>query len=198
LNDEVVVNRLIIPPAEAEKLVSRAGSVYLRDCPCRLEMQVCPPEKWKVCLLFEHAGEEDRQKARLISNAEAVEIVRKTTARGDIHQLFYFEEGGRPFELCNCCDCCCFPLREARDKGDGYRSQLRSGYVSVTDTDLCTDCGDCVDSCFFSARQITEDALHFVDALCFGCGSCLLDCQEDAIRLEYQPERGIPIPTFGP
>jgi ferredoxin len=196
MNEDVVVNRLIIPPVEAEKLVSQTGNVYLRDCPCRTQVQHCPPEKWEVCMLFEHAGEEDRKKAKLISTDEALEIVRKTTARGDIHQLFYFEEGDRPFELCNCCTSCCFPLREARDKGDGFQSQLRSGYVAVTDMELCTACGDCVDSCFFGARKLEDNTLHFVDALCFGCGRCLLDCQEGAIRLEYRPERGIPIPGF--
>ena len=56
-------DRLIIPPQEAEKLVAQATQVYLRECPCRIDMQVCPREKWEVCLLFEHAPESDRQQA---------------------------------------------------------------------------------------------------------------------------------------
>ena len=114
MDEPEVVNRLIIPPEEAERLVAQAGEVYLRECPCRLEVQECPREKWEVCMLFEHASEKDRQQAKAISADEALQIVRMTTERGDIHQVF-FDKGTRPFELCNCCICCCFPLREAKD-----------------------------------------------------------------------------------
>ena len=196
MNDEVVVNRLIIPHVETEILVSQAGNIYLRECPCRLQMQVCPKEKWEVCILFEHASEEDRQKARLISSDEALEIVKATTARGDIHQVFYFEEGERPFELCNCCSCCCYPLREARDKDDGFEGQLRTGYIAVTDMELCAGCGDCVDACFFRARELKDFILEVDDALCYGCGVCIPECPEEAIVLMFQPDRGVRIPGF--
>jgi ferredoxin len=191
---EPVVHRLIIPPGETEKLVFEAGAVYLRDCPCRVEMQVCPPDQWGVCMLFEHASEEDRQSARSISPEEAVEIIQTTTARGNIHQLFYFDEGDRPYELCNCCTCCCFPLREEAAKGDDFKDQLRSGYVAVTDVELCVGCGDCLESCFFGARVLVDDVIQLVDPLCFGCGVCLPTCPEEAIHLIHLPERGIPVP----
>jgi ferredoxin len=194
LSEAVVVHRLIIPPEEAEKLVSRASKVYLRDCPCRSQMQVCPSEKWEVCLLFEHASEKDRQLARLISTDEALQIVRMTTERGDIHQVFYFQDGGRPYELCNCCTCCCSPFREAKKRSDHYEGQLHSAYIAVTDAELCTGCGKCGESCFFEARQLENGVLLVTDELCFGCGRCIPNCPEEAIRLEYQTERGVPIP----
>jgi len=196
MNAEPLVNRLIIPPEGAEKLVSGAGVVYLRDCPCRVEMQACPPDQWGVCMLFEHASESDRQGAKPISPDEAVEIVRLTSERGDIHQLFYFQEGDRPYELCNCCTCCCFPLREEAAKGDGFKDQLRSGYLARTDVELCVGCGDCLESCFFGARQLEGGVVQLDDTLCFGCGCCLPTCPEGAIRLEHQPDRGIPIPSI--
>ena len=187
-------NRLIIPPKEAEKLVARVAQVYLRECPCRIDMQVCPREKWEVCLLFEHAPEGDRQKARAITADEAVRLVRMVAERGDIHQVFYYQDGARPYELCNCCTCCCFPLREAKEKGD-YAEQLHSGYVAVTDAELCTGCGSCLASCFFEARQMTGATPDLIDERCFGCGRCVADCPEGAIRLDFQPGRGVPIPS---
>jgi ferredoxin len=190
---EEIVQRLIIPPWEAEELVRQAGEVYLRECPCRQEMQVCPREKWEVCLLFEHASAEDRQRAKPITSDEAVSIVKLTTGRGDVHQLFYFRDGARPFELCNCCTCCCFPLREAKEMGD-YAEQLRCGYVAVTDAALCTACGLCLESCFFEARQLEDGSLQLIDERCFGCGRCIADCPDGAIRLEFQPGRGVSIP----
>jgi ferredoxin len=187
-------HRLIIPPEEAESLVARAAQVYLRECPCRIDMQVCPREKWEVCLLFEHAPEADRQQAKAITADEAVRIVRMTTGRGDVHQLFYYRDGARPYELCNCCTCCCFPLREAKEKGN-YAEQLRSGYVAVTDAELCAGCGSCLDRCFFEARQMTGATPDLIDVRCFGCGRCVADCPEGAIRLEFQAGRGVPIPV---
>jgi hypothetical protein len=45
VNEPEIVNRLVIPPEEAERLVAQAGQVYLRECPCRSQGQVCPCEK---------------------------------------------------------------------------------------------------------------------------------------------------------
>ncbi|MBN1814641.1 MAG: 4Fe-4S binding protein [Anaerolineae bacterium] len=195
MSEPEIVHRLIIPPEEAGKLVAQAGRVYLRECPCRTEMQVCPREEWEVCLLFEHASADDRQQAKLITPDEAVNIVRLTTERGDIHQVFYFEDGARPFELCNCCTCCCFPLREAEERGD-YGEQLRCGYVATTDAASCIGCGSCLESCFFEARQLEGGALRLIDERCFGCGRCIADCPEGAIRLEFHAGRGVPIPSL--
>ena len=186
------VRRLIIPTHEAERLVTSAPAVYLRACPCRLEMQVCPRGMLEVCLVFENASEEERQNAWRITPDEAVQVVRTAAGRGDIHQIFYVE-GARPHEMCNCCACCCFPLREAKAAGN-YTEQLHSDYVAVTDGILCTACGTCLESCFFEARQLEEDALQLIDERCFGCGRCLPDCPAEAIRLEAQPGRGVPIP----
>ena len=112
------------------------------------------------------------------------------------HQVFYFEEGERPFELCNCCDCCCFPLREAREKDDNFQSMQRSNYVAITDPDNCVGCGECIDSCFFSARLLVDFIIQLIDERCFGCGVCVNDCPEGAISIEYQEGRGIKIPGF--
>jgi len=193
VSEPEIENRLIIPSKEAEKLVAQAGKVYLRECPCRAEMQVCPREKWEVCMLFEHASEQDRQQARAIAADEAVRIVRMTTERGDIHQVFYLQDGARPLELCNCCTCCCFPLREAKGKGN-YAEQLRCGYVAVTDAALCSGCGSCLVSCFFEARQLEDGALRLIDERCFGCGRCVASCPEGAIKLGFQAGRGVSVP----
>ncbi len=194
MSEPEIINRLIIPPEEAEKLVAGAGQVYLRECPCRSEKQACPRDKWEVCLLFEDAPDQDRQQARAVSSDEAVRVVKLTSERGDVHQLFYSQDSMRPRELCNCCTCCCVPLREAKEKGD-YADQLRSGYVAVTDPALCDACGSCLASCFFEARQLEGDSLTLIDERCFGCGRCVAGCPQDAIRLEFQPGRGVPIPA---
>jgi ferredoxin len=187
---------LVIPPLEAENLVSQARRIYLRECPCRVEVQACDKDQWEVCLLFEGASQEALQNSRLISVENALDIVKTTSKRGDIHQVFYHQDGNRPYELCNCCSCCCIPLREARDKGDDFATLDHSGYVAVTDHSLCIGCGDCVDACFFKSRKLLDFVIEMDENLCFGCGCCLPECPEDAIQLEFKQGRGIPIPKF--
>jgi heterodisulfide reductase subunit A len=75
---------------------------------------------------------------------------------------------------------------------------LHSGYIAITDASLCNECGQCLVSCFFEARQLGIDGLHLIEDLCFGCGRCIPGCPETAIRLAYNPERGIPIPVLPP
>ncbi len=75
-------------------------------------------------------------------------------------------------------------------------TQPRSGNVAVTDDSLRTGCGTCVASCYFEARQIQDGTLQTIDENCFGCGKCLSVCPEQAIRLEWQAGRGIPIPSL--
>lgn len=65
-----------------------------------------------------------------------------------------------------------------------------SGKVAVIDTDKCTGCGICMDSCRFDAISelgVTDNSqvtLFKVDAIaCEGCGVCEYVCPEDAVAL---------------
>ena len=119
------VNRLIIPPAAAQEIVARAGHIYLRICPCRAEVQACSKDKWEICMLFENAPEQDRLEGKLIQTDEALKLIKMTIERGDIHQVFYTDEGQRLHELCNCCTCCCGPLRAEKHKDNHFQEQLK-------------------------------------------------------------------------
>ncbi len=187
------INRVIIPPAVAQDIVARASRVYLRECGCRAKEQACPRDAWEVCLLFEAAPQADRQNARLLTTGEALSILKTTARRRVIHQLFYTQTSQQITEICNCCTCCCFPLREMKQAGN-YTDQLRTGYVAVTDAAQCDHCGLCDEYCFFGARPMDNGALSFVSERCFGCGRCLASCPQDAIRLEWQAGRGVSIP----
>lgn len=195
MSESETIIHFIIPPAEASQVVRRAGQVYLRDCVCRVREQACPPDTWEVCLLFEHAPEDDLKDARLITTDEALSVLKTTAERGAVYRLFYTETSHRITELCSCCTCCCVPMRRAKQAGN-YGEQLRSEYVAITDTTLCAHCGLCEESCFFEARWIENGDLHFADERCFGCGRCIESCPEEAIRLERQIGRGTLVPGY--
>jgi electron transport complex protein RnfB len=189
-----ITDRLVIPFAEAREIVGGANRLYLRPCPCRVSARQCPADTWEVCLLFENAPQADLHAAWAITQAEALAVLQASAERGEIHNLFFRHTTRSITELCNCCHCCCEPLRDLKAAGS-YAEQLRSGYVAVTDEMLCTACGECQASCYFEARQLENDGLHLIDERCFGCGKCVASCPQGAIRLEFQAGRGIGIPT---
>lgn len=193
MSEPDAVNRIIIPPAQAREIVAQVSKVYLRDCICRASEQACPRDTWEVCLLFEHASQDDLRDARPIATDDALSVLKTTAERGVIYNLFYKQASLQLIEICSCCTCCCSPLRRLKQEGN-YSDQLRSDYVAVTDAALCVNCGVCQESCFFEARWIEDGTLHFADERCFGCERCVESCPEEAIRLELQSGRGVPIP----
>ena len=186
-------DRMIIPPAKAREITRQADKVYVRKCPCRAHAQLCPPDTWQVCLLFENASQDDLQDARPISTNEALSILKATAGRRVIHNLFYTHTDRNVTEICSCCTCC-RPLYRMKEEGN-YSDQLRSEYVAVTNIALCVGCGLCEESCFFEARWVKDGTLHLVDERCFGCGKCIESCPEQAIGLELRVGRGVSIPT---
>ncbi len=190
-SDDVV--RIIIPPAAAQQLVAQTETIYLRECPCRVEAGGCSTGPLEVCLLFAAYPAEDRTEARPITSQEALAFERRMADRGMIFNLFYHHESGAVTELCNCCACCCRPLHKMKAAGD-YAGQPRSAYLAITDDAACTACGDCLDACFFEARTLVDGALHLAEERCFGCGKCVVYCPESAIRLEAVAGRGQCLP----
>jgi electron transport complex protein RnfB len=185
------IDRMIIPPAEAQQIVAHAGQAYLRNCVCRTREQACSPEAWEVCLLFEHASADDLRQARPIPTREALAILKASEEQGLINQLFYAQNGQYLTEVCSCCTCCCGPLRRIKEESR-YADELRSGYAAVTDPELCLACGLCLDACFFEARCLENGRLTLRDDLCFGCGRCVGSCPEGAIRVELLTDRNVP------
>jgi dihydropyrimidine dehydrogenase (NAD+) subunit PreA len=53
----------------------------------------------------------------------------------------------------------------------------------TVDADVCTGCGECVQSCFYDAL-ILEDVLRVDRERCDGCGLCLLICPTHALGWE--------------
>ena len=68
-----------------------------------------------------------------------------------------------------------------------------SGYVCRVDTELCSACENCIESCQFGALTMV-DGIAVVDVnKCMGCSVCASKCPPEALTLIREPAKGEPL-----
>ncbi len=186
----------IIPYSTARDIVLHdPDHIVALQCPCRASSPApCLPSD--VCLIVGEpfAGfiaEHHPQKARWISQQEALEILQAEHDRGHVHHAFFKDVMlGRFYAICNCCSCCCGAMQAQRN---GTPMLASSGYVCMMDLDKCIPCGLCAKHCQFHAVHREGDVYVLNSEQCMGCGVCVDKCPQDALRLVLAPSRGKPL-----
>jgi ferredoxin len=186
----------VIPYEQARDIVLKnPDHIVVLECPCRasrthpcLPLDVClvVGEPFAAFVLDHHPG-----RARPITQAEAVEILKAEDARGHIHHAFFKDAMlGRFYAICNCCSCCCAAMQAHRN---GTPMLASSGYVNSVDVSACAGCGECANACQFHALEIRDGHNHVNQSACMGCGICVSRCKRHALRLVRDPSRGEPL-----
>lgn len=187
----------VIPYVRARSIVlENPDHILALDCPCRSHVEnPCLP--MDVCLIVgepfaSFVWEKHADKARWLSQDEAVKILEEEDARGHVHHAFFKDAMlGRFYAICNCCECCCGAMKIHKR---GNPMLASSGYLAQVDEELCIGCGTCQEYCQFHALAIGDNETMTVDVdLCMGCGICESKCEELAISLSLAPEKGIPL-----
>ena len=114
---------------EAEEIVDIAEGLALGPCTCRETFGNCDnPINAEIMLgLNGNVFVEERpQDYREISREEAKDILRQSHRRGLIHTIIKCRQDY--YAICNCCSCCCVPLRLSKQYGIG-RALSRSGDI---------------------------------------------------------------------
>lgn len=106
--------------SEAEKIIDIAENVSLGPCSCRAEFHNCDREIISEIVLGNNSKEvyASRQKEfRQVSKHEAKEILQR--AHGQNLTQSIMRCGNHFYAICNCCRCCCVPLRLRQEYGIG-------------------------------------------------------------------------------
>ena len=185
LNKNLSTTLLVSPTEEIMNIVRRLSAVSIGYCYCRVKNHNCDNPVW-TCL---HVGTgkylaelENEIPLRASSIEEVEKLLHKADKLGLVHQLITAPSNDYFYVICNCCPCCCTMLQAASALGP-KRAAISSSFVAQQDKELCTDCGKCVERCYFNARRFVKEKLEYNSLNCAGCGLCVTFCPSGAIEL---------------
>ncbi len=173
---------------QISRYIESADAIAVGHCYCHHEAfllgkETCDAPEYR-CINFGPGAlyTAERGITRLISKAEALEIVAACAEKGLVHMgsntSKYLEY------LCNCCKCHCGTLISLNKVGEPNLT-AGSGYIAELDEKLCDGCGPCVEVCPVDAVSIGDEQKAAVDQLtCIGCGLCARHCPADAIAMK--------------
>jgi len=110
----------LLTTSEAEEIVDSSEGLALGPCTCRDVFKNCDnPINTEIMLgLSRNIFAEERPRDyREITGQEAKDILRQCHQKGLIHTIIKCRQDF--YAICNCCSCCCVPLRLSKQYGIG-------------------------------------------------------------------------------
>ncbi len=110
----------LLSTAEAEVIVDISEKLAVGPCDCRAVSRNCDhPINVEIMLGLDGNVfvEERPHDYREITRQEAKDILRQCHQWGLIHSIVKCRQGF--YAICNCCSCCCVPLRLSKEYGIG-------------------------------------------------------------------------------
>lgn len=165
---------------EAKRLIEENNTFWLSNCGCREERSGCKRSRIDVCLGFKQDTTSTTAGLRQISIDDALATLEEARGKKLIARPYRNEDRSEVDGICFCCDCCCGYFVSA--KKDEYVCD-KGTCIEETGIESCSHCGDCVDVCYFKARNMIDDRLVVTRQNCYGCGLCVGVCPERVVRM---------------
>lgn len=198
---------------QALEQVEKAELHAVVNCDCRSSTQGCS-RMIEACIRLNDGAEYtlERGLGRKLTREECKSVVLKTDREGLMHIGTLEHEGRGLFGFCNCCTCCCFPVRSS-ERLNSDRVYPRVHYIAMRNESDCMHCGICVKRCQYHAfyhggnyitiqldntkknktadkskksqkKEKKRKAVLFDPSKCYGCGLCRTGCPNECIEMK--------------
>lgn len=161
---------------EAKDLLAEHDRYWLANCGCRESTGYCQRSRMDVCLQFTD-GPSSGGDLHEITSPEAEELLQEAARHHLVARPWRSTSQKEQVEgICFCCDDCCGYFLNPGDVCD------KGSRIERTDMTRCTQCGACIDVCYFQARTMPGPLVVSSDR-CYGCGLCRSVCPEECITM---------------
>jgi ferredoxin len=178
LADDKLAMHYVCTREELQTMTDAQKRFWVSNCGCREGNKAgCRRSRADVCLMFTEGDGSSGSNKREVTRAEVNAIMREAEEKHLVTRPFRNEARTGTGGSCFCCDDCCGYFL-----GDEYKCD-KGAFIETTKQQDCTDCGACVDVCYFKARKMDGDRLAVDRDKCFGCGLCRDACPADCITM---------------
>jgi len=182
MNEKDLVLHYVCTRKEAWEIVKAHNRFWVSNCGCRESRGGCARSRLDVCLFFArdwgYGAGGTGSNFKEVTKSHVEEIFHEAKEKHLVTRPFrnppdMIEVAG----ICFCCDDCCSYFLNQEEKCD------KGGYIERTDSDKCTNCGVCIETCYFGARKMDEGKMTIERSNCYGCGLCVDVCPEGCVQM---------------
>lgn len=194
----VAVETEVLTYERASEIIRQSGGGAISICPCRHKASHLGKScgaPLEVCTSLGSAAEWiiRRGMGKPATVDELLRVLDQTEKLGLVHNCDNVLN--KPAYICHCCGCCCVILTGINEAGK-YATHP-SNFVPELETETCTGCGTCAESCHIRAITMKDDEsgteVPAVNKeICIGCGVCASACPSGSLTLSRRPVLHVP------
>ncbi len=183
----------ILDYEKASAIVDQANAFAIGLCSCRHEkrhlgqtvcsapLQTCSSLGFSAKYMVSHKFARPASKSEMLENVSRSKELGMVICADNVKKGISF--------LCHCCGCCC-NLLLGISKFGYPTAVVTSSFIAKRDTDICVECGDCVEACPAGViKAAAEGSPEIDEAYCLGCGVCAMKCATGALKLVKRPQK---------
>lgn len=167
----------VCTPEEAGKLIKDHSDYWVSNCGCREKTGCCSQSNIDLCLTFYNDIQLSGTGRKKVTAEQINSILDVAKTKYLVARPFRDESFTRTDGICFCCNDCCGYFLDKTEKCD------KGIFIERTNLSHCTNCGECIDICYFNARSIKNNLLEIYSENCYGCGLCINVCPLNCIEM---------------